>query len=208
MHYSRKASLRAAVLVAALAAWPGAMLADDFVNLRFYPGQDPIREGRPSKQGPITLSFAGKLYEPGKVRLDNDAALDPDEKFIARVERANREGTKEEILALWDPKERAEIARDLDDPKMFSRNQLFYQSMKDSSFVLKARYGEYTLFLVQNDNELSGPQMQVYPIRRAGDGYMLTNDLADDPMLEFLYYYYRERMQPLNAPESGAPGSE
>ncbi len=195
-------------LLTVLAAWPAAALAEEFINLRFYPGQEPSRENRPSKQGPITLSFSGKLYEPTQARFTGGARRTPDEEFIVRVDRANREGSKEDILALWDANDRAEIAQDLDDPEMFSRNRLYYQSMKDSAFVLKAQYGAYILFLVQSTNDLIGEQMQVYPIRRTGSGFVLTNELADDPMLEFLYYFYRERMQPLDGSAAGAPGAD
>ncbi len=195
-------------LVTVLAAWPAAGQAEEFVNLRFYPGEEPSRENRPSRQGPITLSFSGNLYEPAQARFSGGAQRTPDEEFIIRVQRANREGSKEEILALWDPSERAEIAQDLDDSEMFSRNRLFYQSMKDSAFVLKARYGAYILFLVQNTNDLIGEQMQIYPVRRTGNGYVLTNELAEDPMVEFLYHFYRQRMQPLDGSGAGAPGAD
>ena len=190
------------ILLTFLAVWPAASFADDFINLRFYPGEEPSRENRPSKLSPVTLSFTGTLYEPTEARFGDGRRLEPDEEFIVRVERANREGSKEEILALWDPNDRAEIAQDLDDPEMFSRNRLFYQSMVDSAFVLKVKYGAYILFLVQNTNKMLGPQMQVYPIRKTGSSYVLTNDLADDPMLEFFYFYYRERMQPLDGSEA------
>ncbi|MCP3935475.1 MAG: hypothetical protein GY708_08900, partial [Actinomycetia bacterium] len=188
-----------------LAAWPAAGFADEFVNLRFYPGEEPVREDRPSKQSPITLSFVGKVYDPAEARFDSGARRTPDEEFIVRVDRVNREGSKEDILALWEPSERAEIAQDLDDPELFANNRLFYKKVKHSAFAFKAHYGPYIIFLVQNTNELIGEQMQIYPIRRTSNGYVLTNDLADDPMLEFFYHYHRERMQPLEQPEAAPP---
>lgn len=195
------------LLAMALAAWAPFTTAETFNNLRFYPGEEPTAENRPSKRYPITLSFSGRIYEP-ELRIDGATRLTPDEEFIRRVEQVNREGTREEILALWDPKEKAEIGRDLDDPALFNRNRMTYENRKSSAFVLKVRYGPYVLFLVQSENEMVGKQLQIYPIRETESDYVLTNDLADDPMLEFLYFLNRRRIGRLDGAETdGAPAT-
>ena len=202
--HSMRPSLRIFCLATALAAWAATASAETFNNLRFYPGEEPTVESRPTKRHPVTLSFSGKVYEPA-LRFTEAARLTPDEKFILRVEQINREGSKEEILALWHPNEKAEIGQDLADPELFARNRLLYEHVKNSAFVLKVLYGPYVLFLVQNDNELAGKQMQIYPIRETESGYVLTNDLADDPMLEFLYFLYRKHIGQLDGPEPASP---
>jgi hypothetical protein len=170
-----------------------ALGADTRIDVDFFPAQPDAEATRP-----VTFSFDGKLYGDGlwfSGVAGHEDTLEPDERFLLEVVRVNASGSPDEVVGLWAPGDREELRATVADAEMFGSNQAFFAKVADSAFLAKIAYGPYVVFMVRHTGSLMDDFVHMYPMVRQDDGYALTNVLQDDPVLRFLFFVYRERLE-------------
>ncbi len=157
-------------------------------------------QGSTEGDGPaITVTFEGKLYE-GDWWLSSIAnekrPLQADEQLIVDYLGVNRSGTAEDVLTLWQPEEREEVAQMVLDPQIFEANRSLFVDMTDSAFVAKLRYGAYTLFFIQHDSRGVGSRINAYPVKEIDGAFYVTNELQADPVFQYFTTAYIKTLTP------------
>lgn len=76
------------------------------------------------------------------------AKLDDAVDFFSRAISVNRDGPLEEILKLWDSKDRNDVRKTASDPAVFEANRQFFRSITSSRLLAKIDYGAYAIFFI------------------------------------------------------------
>jgi len=187
--------VRAVVLTALLLPIPFQAQNSPTIKVELYP------EGQHTN--PVVLYLTGQRYESNPlipVPLDNPNQAD-DIKFLSRMISISGNGTLEEFLKLWDPKDRDGIRAVASDPKLFEGNQNFYRSISASRLVAKVYYGTYEIFFVAHSTPSAKTLVKEYPVTHLGDSVVLTNALQSDPVFVYLSTKYTHMLRQ-SMPES------
>jgi len=67
---------------------------------------------------------------------------------LLRGSARNRDGPLEEILKLWDSKDRNDVRKTASDPAVFEANRQFFRSITSSRLLAKIDYGAYAIFFI------------------------------------------------------------
>lgn len=157
---------------------------------------------------PLVFSFHGKQNDPPLWFLPTPSSgptLSDSESFLRTVFETNRSGTSENVLALWNPEERPDIFVKVNDAGSFAKNQAFYGEVKRAAILAELLYGDYTIFVVLHSGDLIEDYVQPYPVLRSNDGFFLTNGLEDDPMLQWIYLVYEDKLLTDPTTKRGGP---
>jgi hypothetical protein len=161
------------------------------VTVELYP------EGQP-RSNPAILSFTGQKYEPNlpiPVPPKTSGNVPDEVKFLGTVIATNREGSLEDVLKLWDPKDRDQIRKLASDPKLFEGNRNFYRSIEESAVVVRVNYGPYQIFFVKHAGPTLKPLIKDYPVIRQNNSIYQTNALQGDPVFAYLSTKYAQTLQ-------------
>jgi len=202
-------SARVVVLLAAAACMPALSLeslaqppsGEETVTVEFRP------MGAESGDHPFVFSFHGKQLERPLWLIPADKEgppLTPGEEFLRSVIETNGTGAPEDLVALWNPEERPAVLAELGDEQAFARNRSFYRNVERAGILAELRYGDFTVFVVVHSGVAIEDHVQLYPVLRSGEGYFLSNRLQDDPVLQFVFLVYEDRLAEALAKTRGA----
>jgi hypothetical protein len=172
----------------AFAIWFPVVVHAEKVSVELYPD-----DAGTDKTNPIVMNIDATLYSTGWWFDQIDAkqyTLAQDEAFIFDALRINRDGTVQDIQNLWLPEERADISNVLANMDVLKANQSFLANLKNSTFLAKILYGNYTIFLIQHSSSTIGDIVNFYTIKKLDGKYYLTNYLKNDSVLKVIIYKY------------------
>jgi hypothetical protein len=145
---------------------------------------------------PAVLFLNGKRYEPAlqvPVPLTKSEVA-PEVKFLGRVISTNRDGSLDEILSLWDAKERSDIRKVAADPSIFKSNKNFFRNITATRLLARVSYGSFEIFFVAHTLATAKIFVKEYPAIQAGGSLLLTNALQNDPMFMYLSTKYAQTL--------------
>jgi hypothetical protein len=175
---------------------------EETVTVEFLPA------GAASRSHPFVFSFHGRQFDEPLWLISPDEetpSLAPGEEFLRSVIETNGAGTPDELLALWNPEERPEVFADLSDEQAFALNRSFYRNVERAGILAELHYGEFTIFVVLHSGATIEDHIQLYPVLRAAGGHFLTNRLQDDPVLQFVFLVYEDRLAETLTKKRGSP---
>jgi hypothetical protein len=145
---------------------------------------------------PAVLQMNGQRYANNPlipVPLESPNLSD-DLKFLSHVISTNGNGTLEEVLKLWDSRERESIRKVASDPTLFEGNQKFYRNITASHLLAKVHYGTYQIFFVSHALG-TNTIVKEYPVVQEKDSLVLTNALQSDPVFAYLSTKYSQTLR-------------
>lgn len=164
--------------------------AQDSHNIRIelYP------EGQHSN--PAVLSMTGERYQGNPLipMPPESRAGSPEIQFLGQLISTNANGSLEDVLRLWDPKDREAIRKIASDPTIFEGNRNFYRSITVSRLMARVSYGTYDIFFVQHTTQ-SRTVVKDYPVIHVNGSLMNTNALQKDPVFVYLSTKYAQILQ-------------
>jgi hypothetical protein len=196
-------------LIAVALCTPGLVLdslaqpasGEETVTIEFRP------MGAASGDHPLVFSFHGRELEEPLWLISTDKELPPlapGEEFLRSVIETNGAGTPEDLLALWNPEERPAVFAELSDEQAFAMNRSFYRSLEQAGILAELHYGTFTIFVVVHAGATIEEHIQLYPVLRSAEGYFLSNQLQEDPVLQFVFLVYEDRLAEARARARGA----
>jgi hypothetical protein len=162
------------------------------------PAADHVVEFTPDKVrssvNPVRLTFRGWLYTPeGLSFISPDVAKYPaEERRLLEAIAAARKGGIVAVVPYWAPAEQATVRKTVTQPSVSEGMTSFLRSVENSVILAKILYGPYSVMLVQHIGE-SLPSAQAparYVMKKVGDEFYLTDELAADPVFVYMAEKY------------------
>lgn len=108
-----------------------------------------------------------------------DQELNRFKTFFHRLYEANRNGTKQDVLAIWNPAERKEIDKSVD-AKSVQENKARFQALTDMRLKMIIEYSSYYICYVEMTFEGEKSFVMKFPVLRHENNLYLTNKLNGD----------------------------
>lgn len=138
----------------------------------------------------VVLNFIGKDFT-GRKQITlvssegkNRKNMEIEERFIADVIAHSAAGDREEMLMLWAPSERDEIAQLMKSKEALEKNSAFFRNIKSTNIVSVVKYGAFYLFFVEHEIKGIGSYMKLYPTLSFAGEYFMSNALKGDVFYE------------------------
>lgn len=103
--------------------------------------------------------------------------------LVGSVIEANKSGDPERIVATFAPDEREAIQRMVTDPAMLRANTAAMGAITGWSVLSVRDHRGYAIVSVRETRGTESSTKR-YPMKRTGEGWLLTNDLASDPAFQ------------------------
>jgi|SRR5215831_9685455 len=145
----------------------------------------------------IVVSFLGKKFDPALDLLKENNAKDIEIKkiqdFFVKLYRSNSTGTKESILSIWAPAERAQVSKTMTQ-EYLDQNKSRFAAMTSLRLDSVIKYGDYYVCLLQTEfgNQLYPIKFTLKPI---GDSLYLTNELNGDDFYDNVIHFLDYRRE-------------
>jgi len=191
----KPAALRSSrLMIPALAVWLFLSLAvataqtPHTIKIELYP------EGQHTN--PAVLYVTGDRYRDNPlIHMPQDSSnSSPEMQFLGQVIFTDANGSLDDVLRMWDPKDRDAIRKVASDPSIFEGNRNFYRSITSSRLLAKVSYGTYDIFFVQHITQ-NRTVVKDYPVTHVNGALMNTNALQSDPVFVYLSTRYAQVLQ-------------
>jgi hypothetical protein len=158
------------------------------IRVELYP------EGQHSN--PVVLSVTGERYTSNQLIPvpPNSGAGAPELQFLGQLIAANANGSLQDVLSLWDSRDREAIRKLASDPAVFEGNRNFYRGITSSHLLARISYGNYDIFFVQHITK-TRTIVKDYPVVHVNGALMATNALQNDPVFVYLSTKYAQALQ-------------
>jgi hypothetical protein len=181
-------------MVPALAVWLFLALAASTaqsphtIKIELYP------EGQHTN--PAVLTVTGERYQANPlIHVPPDSSnSSPEMQFLAQVISTNANGSLDDVLRMWDPRDRDAIRKVASDSSIFEGNRNFYRGVTSSRLMARISYGTYDIFFVQHISQ-NRTVVKDYPVTHVNGALMNTNALQSDPVFVYLSTRYAQVLQ-------------
>jgi hypothetical protein len=181
-------------MIPALAVWLLLTLAvstaqtPHTIKIELYP------EGQHTN--PAVLYVTGERYQDNPLihTPPDSSTSSPEMQFLGQVILTNANGSLDDVLRMWDPRDRDAIRKVASDPSLFEGNRNFYRSITSSRLLAKVSYGTYDIFFVQHITQ-NRTVVKDYPVTHVNGALMNTNALQSDPVFVYLSTRYAQVLQ-------------
>ena len=145
---------------------------------------------------PAVLYVTGDRYQDNPlIHMPQDSSnSSPEMQFLGQVIFTDANGSLDDVLRMWDPKDRDAIRKVASDPTLFEGNRNFYRSITSSRLLAKVSYGTYDIFFVQHITQ-NRTIVKDYPVTHVNGALMNTNALQSDPVFVYLSTRYAQVLQ-------------
>jgi len=182
------------LMIPALAVWLLLTLAvstaqtPHTIKIELYP------EGQHTN--PAVLYVTGERYQDNPlIHMPPDSStFSPEMQFLGQVILTNANGSLDDVLRMWDPRDRDAIRKVASDPSLFEGNRNFYRSITSSRLLARVSYGTYDIFFVQHITQ-NRTVVKDYPVTHVNGALMNTNALQSDPVFVYLSTRYAQVLQ-------------
>ena len=158
------------------------------VKIELYP------EGQHTN--PVVLSVTGERYanNPLIPVPPDSSATAPELQFLGQLIATNTNGSLQDVLSMWDPRDREAIRKLASDPALFEGNRNFYRGITSSRLLARISYGSYDIFFVRHITQTT-TIVKDYPVVHVNGALMNTNALQSDPVFVYLSTKYAQALQ-------------
>lgn len=182
------------LVVPALAVWLFLALAvstaqtPHTIKIELYP------EGQHTN--PAVLYVTGERYQNNPlIHVPPDSSTStPEMQFLGQVILTNSNGSVDDVLRMWDPRDRDAIRKLASDTSIFEGNRNFYRGITSSRLLARISYGTYDIFFVQHIAQ-NRTVVKDYPVTHVNGALMNTNALQSDPVFVYLSTRYAQVLQ-------------
>jgi hypothetical protein len=184
------------LMVPALTAWLFLALAvstaqtPHTIKIELYP------EGQ--RTNPAVLYVTGDRYQDNPlIHMPQDSSMSnssPEMQFLGQVIFTNANGSLDDVLRMWDPRDRDAIRKVASDTSIFEGNRNFYRGITSSRLMARISYGTYDIFFVQHISQ-NRTVVKDYPVTHVNGALMNTNALQSDPVFVYLSTRYAQVLQ-------------
>lgn len=145
---------------------------------------------------PAILYVTGERYQDNPlIHMPQDSSnSSPEMQFLGQVIFTDANGSLDDVLRMWDPRDRDAIRKVASDPSIFEGNRNFYRSITSSRLLAKVSYGTYDIFFVQHIAQ-NRTVVKDYPVIHVNGALMNTNALQSDPVFVYLSTRYAQVLQ-------------
>jgi len=145
---------------------------------------------------PAVLYVTGERYQDNPlIHIPPDSSTSsPEMQFLGQVISTNANGSLDDVLRMWDPRDRDAIRKLASDPSLFEGNRNFYRGITSSRLLAKVSYGTYDIFFVQHIAQ-NRTVVKDYPVAHVNGALMNTNALQSDPVFVYLSTRYAQVLQ-------------
>ncbi len=145
---------------------------------------------------PAVLYVTGERYEGNPlIHMPPDSSTSsPEMQFLGQVIFTNANSSLDDVLRMWDPRDRDTIRQVASDPSLFEGNRNFYRSITSSRLLARVSYGTYDIFFVQHITQ-NRTVVKDYPVTHVNGALMNTNALQSDPVFVYLSTRYAQVLQ-------------
>lgn len=119
-----------------------------------------------------------------------------DEVFLRRSLEVGRNGSLEDLLALWAPGERDQVRSFFAEGSTFEQNRATFRGMTASRLRLRMAYGHYVLYFLEHVLANGRSFLQGYTTLRNEQGMFFTNRLQSDQTLIVLRHLAQSVLVP------------
>ena len=169
-----------------------------FVSVLFFAHQASAFEKKQVKyenaanaENKVYFEFNGEIFDSPLDLFEDKEIKQPDVKkiydFFRRFYAANKDGAKKDVLALWNPGERPQIEKDLND-EAFSKNQARFKAMTGMKLKMIVDYGGFSICYIRM--EFVGHKVVMkYPLILNEKGMFLSNNLNGDYFYDAISHF-------------------
>jgi hypothetical protein len=145
---------------------------------------------------PAVLYVTGERYQDNPlIHMPPDSSTSsPEMQFLGQVILTNANGSLDDVLRMWDARDRDSIRKIASDPSLFEGNRNFYRSITSSRLLARVSYGTYDIFFVQHITQ-NRTVVKDYPVAHVNGALMNTNALQSDPVFVYLSTRYAQVLQ-------------
>ncbi len=163
-----------------------AQATDEQITVNLFP------ENQSGTGNPVKLTFKGKTYPMNGWfdQMVTAGTAAPDEKFVIDALAVNKSGTVANVRSLWMPNEQDEVSELYKDPQVYASSQAYFKRITGAAFLGKILYGNYEIFIVQNEVEGYGSRVRAYTVKNVNGRFYFTNSLKGDPVFLYLSTKY------------------
>lgn len=98
------------------------------------------------------------------------------------IHSANHKNDVDWIVASFAPGERETVRQMAEDPAMLANNRKLHERIAQETIIKRVPYKEDYVILFVDVDLTDGRTFQAqYPFKQTAEGWLMTNDLADDP---------------------------
>lgn len=149
----------------------------------------------PSGEDGIRALFAGQRYPTAlTITPVEEAAWDKStpESSYAGIYSANRAGSIEWMLATFDTASRGRVKAAMTEEAL-ANNAKIFRLITEENVVERIEYGGYVILVNVSTLENGQTVPSINPMKKTADGWLLTNDLENDPILPMLLVMLNDR---------------
>lgn len=160
-------------------------------NVQAFPQQKLTFANETNKAMPVEFVFSGAKLSPSLDLLAQgvvkDTELRPIQQFLQRMYKVNNEGGREDILAIWNPDERAGVKAEMTD-ELFNANRERFKAIAGMRLKMVMEYGSFYINFVEVDFGSSKMVMK-FPLTRVNGELYLTNRLNGDYFYDAISHF-------------------
>src|SRR5260221_12493832 len=140
---------------------------------------------------PAVLYVTGERYQDNPlIHMPPDSSTSsPEMQFLGQVILTNANGSLDDVLRMWDARDRDTIRKVASDPSLFDGNRNFYRSITSSRLLTRVSYGTYDIFFVHHITQ-NRTVVKHYPVTHANGALRNTNSHQCDPVFVYLSTLY------------------
>lgn len=155
-----------------------------------------------SSAGPaVAITYEAAVYDPAEAIATTGNPVwntrTPEAAFEG-VFLANKQSDTNLIVRGFAPAERERIAAMVAQPEMLSKNTASYARIAAVWLLQKTFYGDYIILTTAQADSRGNQWPASYAFKRTNEGWLLTNELASDPV----YAQLMELIAPKSPPQS------
>lgn len=133
----------------------------------------------------VVITYEAAVYDPAESVATTGTVpwntRTPEAAFQC-VFLANKLGDTNLIVRGFVPAERERIAGMVAQPEMLSKNTASYAKIASVWLLQKTFYGEYIILTTAQEDSRGNQWPASYAFKRTAEGWLLTNELASDPV--------------------------
>ncbi len=139
----------------------------------------------------VEFQFDGKVFDPPLDLFSKKEVKQPEARkiydFFKRFYDVNKNGTKQDVLALWAPNERPQLEKDITE-EMFANNRARFNAVTAMRVKMVIEYGNYYICYI--GMEFPGHKVVMkYPLLISDKELFLSNKLNGDYFYDTISHF-------------------